>query len=261
MFDPPFAVGQFFAVSARYNAALWPMQVVAYGFGCLAVIAVWLRGPSGTRFILWVLAILWALNGIGYHFFFFAEINPVAKIFALFFTLQSILFTVAALVPKGLRFDIRLNFRSVSGLLFIVYALLIYEILGYWAGHGLMAGPLFGVAPCPTTIFTIGVLLLAHGKWVAWLSVIPALWSLVGVAAAFQFDVPEDLGLPVAGAILLLTVTRDRVREWGGHPRAAPRRLNGQLSADDTPQTPNPGPTPVPETTAAPRLPCAHSAG
>jgi hypothetical protein len=49
-------------------------------------------------------------------------------------------------------------------LLFIIYALLIYELLGYWAGHGLMAGPMLRVAPCPTTIFTIGVLLLARGS-------------------------------------------------------------------------------------------------
>ena len=81
---------------------------------------------------------------------------------------------------------------------FIVYALLIYELLGCWAGHGLMAGPLFGVAPCPTTIFTIGMLLLARGGWVVWLSIIPLLWSLVGLAAALQLGIPEDFGLPRA---------------------------------------------------------------
>jgi membrane protease YdiL (CAAX protease family) len=215
MLDPPFTVAQFFAVFADYNAAIWPLQIVAYGLGGVAVITLWMRGPLSNQVILLVLAILWALNGIGYHFLFFSEINPIAKAFALFFLLQSILFAAAAWVPNDLRFDIRLNFRSLAGLLFIVYALLIYEVLGYWAGHGLMAGPLFGVAPCPTTILTIGMLILARGKWVVWLSIIPILWSLIGVAAALQFGVPEDLALPVAGAVLMVMVAMDWPRKRG----------------------------------------------
>ena len=222
MLDPPFTVAQFFALFADYNAAIWPLQIVAYGLGGLAVIALWLRGPLVVQVILSVLAIMWALNGIGYHFLFFAEINPIAKVFAGFFLLQSILFAAAVMVPYDLRFEIRLNSRSAAGLSFIVYALLIYELLGYWAGHGLMAGPLFGVAPCPTTIFTIGILLLARGNWVAWLSIIPILWSFIGVAAALQFGVPEDLALPVAGAMLLITVAMGRVRVRGGHALGTP---------------------------------------
>ncbi len=222
MLDPPFTVEQFFAVFADYNAAIWPLQIVAYVVGILAVIALWLRRPLANQVILSVLAIVWALNGIGYHFLFFAEINPIAKAFALVFLLQSILFAVAVMVPSDLRFEIRLNFRSAVGLSFIVYALLIYGILGYLAGHGFMAGPLFGVAPCPTTIFTIGMLLLARGTWLVWLSIIPILWSFIGVAAAFQLGLPEDLALPVAGAILLLSIAMDSFRERGGHPLAAP---------------------------------------
>jgi hypothetical protein len=82
---------------------------------------------------------------------------------------------------------------------------LVYEILGFFAGHGLMSGPLFGVAPCPTTIFTIGLLLLAHGSPLFWLSIIPGLWALIGTSAAIFLGVPEDFGLAVAASILLLS--------------------------------------------------------
>lgn len=213
MLDPPFTAAQFFTVFADYNAAIWPLQIVAYGLGVLAVIALWLRGPLAKRVILSVLALLWALNGIGYHFVFFAEINPLATAFAAFFVLQSILFAASVLIPNDLRFEVGLNFRSAAGLSFIVYALLIYGLLGYWAGHGLMAGPLFGVAPCPTTIFTIGMLLLARGRWVGWLSIIPFLWSLVGLAAALQLGILEDLGLPVAGLLLAIVLAVEIFRE------------------------------------------------
>ena len=177
----PFTIAQFLGVFAAYNAAIWPIQILAYGLGLLAVSALWSRKPLAAQLILSILALVWAMNGIGYHFLFFAEINPIAKGFAAFFVLQSIFFAASVLAPSDLRFEVRPNFRSAAGFSFIAYALLIYELLGYWAGHGLMAGPLFGAAPCPTTIFTIGMLLLARGRWVVWLSIIPFLWSLVGL--------------------------------------------------------------------------------
>ena len=217
MFNPPFTVEQFLAVFADYNAAIWPLQIAVYGLGVLAVIALWLRGPLAQQVILAVLAALWAVNGIGYHFLFFADINPIAKVFAAFFVLQSILLAASVFIAKTLRFEVGLSFRSAAGFSFIIYALLIYELLGYRAGHGMMAGPLFGAAPCPTTIFTIGILLLARGRWVAWLSVIPILWSLVGLAAAVQLGIPEDFGLPVAGAglVIALIIEKHRIRRSG----------------------------------------------
>lgn len=220
--DPPFTVAQFFAVFADYNAAIWPLQIVAYGLGVLAVVALWLRGLLVKQVIFAALAIMWAVNGFGYHLLFFAEINPVAKAFAAFFLLQSLLFAASVLIPNDLRFEVRLDFRSAAGLSFIVYALLIYELLGYWAGHGLMAGPMFGVAPCPTTIFTLGMLMLARGRWAAWLSIIPLLWSLVGLAAALQLGIPEDFGLPAAGLALAIVLAVQAFHAGAGRKVAAP---------------------------------------
>ncbi len=221
MFDPPFTIAQFFAVFADYNSAIWPLQIIAYGLGILAILALWLRGTIVNHAILAVLALMWALNGIGYHFFFFAEINPIAKGFAAVFLLQSVLLTASILIPNDLRFEVQDDFRSKAGLSFLVYALFTYALLGYFAGRGLMAGPMFGVAPCPTTIFTIGMLILARGRFVVWLSIIPILWSLVGLAAAMQLGIPEDFGLPVAGATLFIVLWvpalwRERDREMSG---------------------------------------------
>lgn len=221
----PFTIEQFLGVFAAYNYAIWPIQLLAYGLGLIAVSALWFRTTLAAQLILSILALMWAVNGVGYHFLFFAEINPLAKGFAAFFVLQSILFAVCVLVPSDLRFEMRRNFRSAAALSFIVYALLIYELLGCWAGHGLMAGPLFGVAPCPTTIFTIGMLLLARGGWVVWLSIIPLLWSLVGLAAALQLGIPEDFGLQVAGFGLVSALIIEKFRTWGNGPIATKTSL------------------------------------
>ena len=121
---------------------------------------------------------LWAFTGIGYHLAFFARINPLAPVFAGFFVVQAILFLVAAIRPGDLRLSTALALPSVLGLAIIFYAMAVYPVLGSWAGHGGMAGPMFGLAPCPTTIFTLGLLMIARGRWVVWLSIIPVLWSL-----------------------------------------------------------------------------------
>jgi hypothetical protein len=121
-----------------------------------------------------------------------------------------------------MRFQTGRDFRTLVGAGCITYAMAVYPIIGIWSGHGPMKGPMFGVAPCPTTIFTIGILLLARGRWVAWLSVIPILWSLVGLAAALQLGIPEDFGLPVAGGALLAFLVLEALLGDGGRKLAGP---------------------------------------
>ncbi len=75
-----------------------------------------------------------------------------------------------------------------------------YPIWATFAGHGYPELPTFGL-PCPTAIFTIGVLALGHGAGVRAVLVVPLLWSLVGSQAALLLDVKPDLGLLVAGAV------------------------------------------------------------
>lgn len=208
--NPPFTIAEFLAVFAAYNAAIWPFHLVAYGLGMVAATAIFMPRPGLVRLAFAALAVLWAFTGIGYHLTFFARINPIAPVFAAFFVVQGVLFLASAIRPGDLRLQVGKDFRSIAGLLAIIYALAIYPVLGIWAGHGLMAGPMFGVAPCPTTIFTIGVLLIARGTWVIWLSIIPFLWSLIGLAAAIQLGIPEDLAMPVAGAVLAVVLLASR---------------------------------------------------
>ncbi len=200
--NPPFTITDFLAVFAAYNAAIWPFHLVAYGLGLVAIAAIFVPRPRLERLAFAALAVFWAVTGIGYHLMFFSRINPIAPVFAAFFVLQGILFLASAMRPGDLRVHLGQDFRSIAGLMTIVYALAVYPVLGILAGHGLMAGPMFGVAPCPTTIFTIGLLLVARGAWVIWLSIIPILWSLIGLAAAIQLGIPEDLAMPVAGIVL-----------------------------------------------------------
>jgi Family of unknown function (DUF6064) len=71
----------------------------------------------------------------------------------------------------------------------------------FFVEHGsVLKIPTFGL-PCPTTIFTAGLLLLAppHSRSVA---IVPIVWSLIGGSAAFVLGVTADYALPVAGGVL-----------------------------------------------------------
>ena len=208
----PFSAEDFFAVFARYNAAIWPLQVAACLAGALAVACLPARSRLATLTITLVLALMWAVNGVGYHWLHFADINPVARVFAALFVLQAFLLAATGPRCRNLRFALAADARTVAGLALIGYAAVVYPLVGRMAGHTYPAVPVFGVAPCPTTIFTVGLLLLAPLRDVRWLWPVPLAWSGIGGSAAVLLDVPQDFGLIAAGLCGLVFVVAD----WRG---------------------------------------------
>jgi hypothetical protein len=199
----PFTVEQFFGLFATYNQALWPAPILAYLAGSVALTALAFPSRLTTLTISWILAAMWFVNGAGYHLSFFAEINPLAKIFGAVFLFQALMLLAAPIAFPHFRFAIRRDARSHIALMLIVFAALIYPAWGWLAGHHYPAVPVFGLAPCPTTIFTIGILLLGTQKFARSLLVIPMVWSAVGGSAAILLNVPQDFGLIAAGLIAL----------------------------------------------------------
>lgn len=214
----PFTQQEFFQVFARYNQAVWPAQAVLYVLAVAAVVLT-LWGARYSRYVAAISAFLWAWMALAYHAAFFRQINPAALVFAAVFLVQAGLFVWYGVVRARIAFTSS-GLRPRFGTALIIYALVVYPALGDLSGQHYPAMPTFGL-PCPTTIFTIGLLLLA-GRAVPWgLFVIPVLWSLVGTQAALALGVPEDFGLPVAGLIALVSIL----------PARMPHALRGQRRA------------------------------
>ncbi len=207
----PFGPDQFFAVFAAYNEATWPAPAAAYLLGGAAAWLAWRGGKAADRAVPALLAALWAFTGIAYHWAFFAPINPAARVFAAAFLLQAALLLWLGSWRGALRFGPP-RVQAAIGLTLVTYAALIYPLLGVLAGHRYPAAPVCGVRPCPLSIFTCGVLLLARGPVPAALLAVPVLWSLIGGSAAFLLGVPQDWMLPVAGLLAALLLRPRRVR-------------------------------------------------
>jgi hypothetical protein len=192
----PFSRQQFFDVIARYNEAVWPAQIAL--FALALGVAIWVLARRGHgRVIGWLLASLWAWMAVAYHFAFFSAINPAAWLFGAAFLGHASLSMVYA---RALRFESVRGADRVAGVVLIAYGLIGYPILGWLVGHAYPHVPTFGL-PCPTTILTLGVLLLAQRPVPAALFAVPLALSAVGSVAAFQLGVPQDFGLLVAGLI------------------------------------------------------------
>jgi hypothetical protein len=196
----PFSIEQFLNVFADYNLAVWPLQLALV---CLAIIAVILALISHSRpakIISLLLALFWSWTGIVYHIAFFTRINQAAYIFGGLCLIQAAIFVLSGAVRGDLIFRARKDPAGILGSLFIFYALVGYPALGQALGHVYPAAPTFG-APCPTTIFTFGILLWTEGKFPRLLLWIPLLWSLIGLSAAISLGMREDFVLPISGAI------------------------------------------------------------
>jgi hypothetical protein len=196
----PFTIEQFLDVFARYNQGVWPMQIVLVALAVLAVVLLFRSGQTSGRVISGILALFWAWMAIAYHFAFFASINPAARFFGGFFLAGAIWYVWIGVVKGKLQFSVKGGGRAWLGGFLILLALLLYPAIGMLFGHHYPAMPTFGL-PCPTTIFTIGILLLAVAPVPRSAFIVPVLWSLVGSFAAFKLKVPQDYGLLIAGLI------------------------------------------------------------
>ena len=207
----PFTPEQFFAVFADYNTAVWPAQAVAYALGLAMAVAL-LRPSRGSDLGLGAgLALMWTWTGVVYHGLFFSSINRAAPIFAVLFVLQGLLFAHAGLLRRDLRNAPARDLACMAGWTLVIYAALIYPVLGLVSGHRYPALPMFGITPCPVTLFTLGVLLLlARMPVPRRLLVIPFLWALVGGSAAFLLGVVQDWPLLLGGVVPVYLWRRER---------------------------------------------------
>jgi len=207
----PFTPEQFFAVFSRYNHGVWPMQVVLVAIAILILALLFSEREGASRQIAKLLAALWAWMAVVYHFQYFAAINPAAWIFGCAFLLGGFAFVWFGVVKEKLVFRPVAGARGVSGVTMVVLALALYPAIGYALGHRYPAAATFGL-PCPTTIFTLGVLLFAVRPVPRWALVVPLLWAVVGSVAAFLFGVYEDLALLVSGVVVFLFLVADNAR-------------------------------------------------
>jgi hypothetical protein len=192
----------FLAMYDRFNAAVWPMQLVWYASAAAMVgLALWPR-----RFSTQLICLLAAayLTWVG-----------MSWLWAATFILEALLFLVAGIVRRDLVFAPRWNLSSVLGAVFMFYALVAYPIIGLLGGHPLHTLPVFGLSPCATVIFFFGLLLWARSPAPKYLLLLPLAWALEATPSNIAMGHAADFGMALVGVITVgLIIWRDRTSSW-----------------------------------------------
>lgn len=196
----PFTIEQFHGVFRDYNTAMWPVQWFLLALALVAIAAV-LRPQrwSGVAVPV-ILGVLWAWIAIAYHLAFFARINPAAHAFAALSLVGAGVFIWQGVIRRRLAFQWVPGPTATVGTTLIFFALVVYPVWSALDGQPYPQTPTFGL-PCPTTIFTIGMLCFAVRPMPRSPLIVPVLWCLVGAQAAFFLGVQPDLGLVAAGMV------------------------------------------------------------
>ena len=199
----PFTRDEFFALFVAYNQVVWPLPVILpVVMGSGAVAALWRN--AGWRVLVAATGAVWLWTAVAYHLQFFVTMSPAGYVFGAAFALEALLLmwyaagkTLAAPMPHDAT-------SRLTGMALIVYAIAGYPLVGFLAGQRFPAMPTFGL-PCPTTLFTFGVLALTGARLPARLLIVPGAWAFIATTAALSFEITEDLALvPALVAVMAL---------------------------------------------------------
>ncbi|RWE14094.1 MAG: hypothetical protein EOS23_02605 [Mesorhizobium sp.] len=160
------------------NAACWPLHLLTLAAGLAIVLLVLRRPPRHGLWIALVLAALFAFVGWSFLSSRYAVINWAIAYVAPAFGLQALLLAFGGGARGGLAFE-RRDIAARLGLLIMAAGLVVYPLLPPLFRRPWTSAEVFGIAPDPTAITTLGVLLAASGGPVPLLFAIPLLWLLL----------------------------------------------------------------------------------
>jgi hypothetical protein len=177
-----FSPRTYYRMIERHNEAVWPAQLLtmALGIGILAA----LRRPSTTqgRIIAGTLALLWIWVAWAFLLHRYATINWAIKYVVPFFLLEALLLVWWGVIGAKLSFAVKSEASGRLGTALFVLSLLLYPALAAMFRRPWRQAEVFGIAPDPTVIATVGLLLLTNSRFRWGLLPVPILWC--GIVAA-----------------------------------------------------------------------------
>ena len=220
-----FSARTYYRLFEIHNAALWPAQVVAVGMAALLLWLAWQGGRGAARGALAVVAAGWLCCAGAYFWARYLSINWAAAWFAATFAMEGALLlglassracpALPTRAPGG-----RVGRRRAVGAALLIVAIA-YPLAAPLLGRPWQQAEVFGLAPDPTAIGTLGLLLLLEpgperrlpgwlrATWLGALWAIPVSWCLITGLTLWTLHAPEAIIAPTLAALALLA-TRPR---------------------------------------------------
>ncbi|WP_439519465.1 DUF6064 family protein [Hydrogenophaga sp.] len=197
-----------------HNEALWPLHLLTSLVALTLAVALWRGQPGALRAGLALLAACWALVAWAFLWRRYAPIFSAADAFAVGFALQA-----AILVLLGVRRGTQLSNHDAiktTGLALLAWAVLVHPWLAVISSRPWLQAEAFGVAPDPTAIGTLGVVLCLTSQdrmarvllGLAWL--IAVLWCAISAATLWTMGSLQGWVPALAAGLALTALARRR---------------------------------------------------
>ncbi|OWJ64466.1 DUF6064 family protein [Inquilinus limosus] len=187
-----------------YNEAVWPAQAAAVLAGLLMLLLLRRGGAVAGPAVAAILAVCWAWVAIAFHLDRYATINWAASWLAGGFLAQAALLVWAGAIGGRLSVPSLPDAAGRAGMGIFLLALLVWPAIGLLLGRSWRQAEIFGVAPDPTAIGTLGLLLAlaGPGRWV--LMILPVLWCVATGATLWAMSAPEAWVAPAAALLAVI---------------------------------------------------------
>jgi hypothetical protein len=198
-----FSPRTYYRLFELYNAAMWPLQILALALG-VALLGLLLRDTAWRgRAIAAILAACWLWVAWAYLWQRYDTINWAASYFAVGFAIEALLLIWTGIVRDRLGFLSGAGFVGAAGLCIFVFALVGYPLIGPLNGRPWRQAEIFGLVPDPTAIATLGVLVAAHRpRWS--LLIIPLIWCAISAATLWTMQSPDAVVVTATAALALV---------------------------------------------------------
>lgn len=193
------------------NADWWPLHgvMLAAGFTAWGLLATRRRAASGAACI--VIGCVWAWVGWAYVWRELAGVHNQGDLIAGAFVLQALLLVGGGLAQaldarRGPVASPSATPAAPFGALLMGWALLGQPLFAGLVGRPWLQAQVFGLAPDPTALFTLGLLVARPvvPRRLAWISVLPWLvplgWCLFSAMTAWTLGAPEAWPVAVGAA-------------------------------------------------------------
>lgn len=184
-----------------YHEDIFPFGFIAILFGILILYSLLSNHIVLKQNINLILGFLWCFDGVVLFSLYASKFAPIT------YALQGILFPLQGMIFftfKDLDYDFRKTTTSYIGVFMIFFGLFIYPIVGNFSSHYYPNAPIFP-DPCPLTIFTLGLALLAKKANLAIFAIV-FLWSLTGFIAVFKLGIYADIFEIIFGIIAFFMI-------------------------------------------------------
>lgn len=210
-----FSPRTYYRMIERYNEALWPAHLVTLALGCVILVLL-LRPKPGPQRVIWItLGLLWIWIGWLFLWRRYASINWAVVYLLPLFGLQAVLLLRAGWVGKLAGFDITAGARRRIGLALFAGSLVLYPAVASLVGRSWRQAEIFGMAPDPTAIATLGLALQASNRIPWWLMIVPVVWCLVSGLTLWAMEAPEAWLPPAAALLSVLSIWLPRTDPGG----------------------------------------------